>query len=59
MNWTGFSQATRELAELFRERLEATDLALIGTIRQDGTPRISPLEAGIFEVQLAPKRSQE
>ena len=52
MNWTEFSQAAPELARLFRERLEKTGLALIGTIRKDGTPRISPLEAEVFEDDL-------
>jgi hypothetical protein len=52
MNWATFSQATPELAQLFRERLDATGLALIGTIRKDGTPRISPLEADVFEDHL-------
>jgi len=52
MNWTKFSQAAPELAQLFKERLDATGLALIGTIRRDGTPRISPLEADLFEDQL-------
>lgn len=52
MNWTQFSQAAPELARLFRERLDKSGLALIGTIRKDGTPRISPLEAGVFEDHL-------
>ena len=41
-----------ELAGLFRERLDKTGLALIGTIRKDGTPRISRLEAGVFDRHL-------
>jgi Pyridoxamine 5'-phosphate oxidase len=49
MNWAAFAEAAPDLARLFEERLEATGLALIGTIRKDGTPRISPLEADIFE----------
>jgi Pyridoxamine 5'-phosphate oxidase len=52
MNWTEFAQAAPALADLFRQRLDATGLALIGTIRKDGTPRISPLEADIFEDHL-------
>jgi hypothetical protein len=52
MNWTKFSQATPELAQLFQERLDKTGLALLGTIRRDGTPRISPLEAEVFEGDL-------
>ena len=52
MNWTEFTEASPELAGLFRERLDKTGLALLGTIRKDGTPRISPLEAGVFEDHL-------
>jgi Pyridoxamine 5'-phosphate oxidase len=52
MNWTEFSQAAPELAQLFRERLDRTGLALLGTVRKDGTPRISPLEAEVFEGDL-------
>lgn len=52
MNWTEFSEAAPELAALFRERLDKTGLALIGTIRKDGTPRISPLEAVVFDGHL-------
>lgn len=52
MNWTAFTQAAPKLAALFRERLDKTGLALIGTIRKDGTPRISPLEADVFEHHL-------
>jgi hypothetical protein len=52
VNWTEFSQAAPELAGLFRDRLDKTGLALLGTIRKDGTPRISPLEAGVFEDHL-------
>jgi hypothetical protein len=52
MNWTEFSQAAPELAGLFRERLDKTGLALIGTIRKDGTPRISPIEPALFEGHL-------
>src|SRR6266545_4787513 len=52
MNWTEFTEASPELAGLFRERLDKTGLALIGTIRMDGTPRISPLEADVFEDHL-------
>jgi Pyridoxamine 5'-phosphate oxidase len=52
MNWTEFAQAAPGLAGLFHERLSKTGLALIGTIRKDGTPRISPLEAEVFEGEL-------
>jgi Pyridoxamine 5'-phosphate oxidase len=44
MNWSDFEQATPSLAHAARARLEATRIALLGTIRADGSPRISPIE---------------
>jgi hypothetical protein len=35
-----------------RERIERTGLVLVGTIRRDGTPRISPVEPLIVDGQL-------
>jgi len=52
VNWQQFSESAPELAQLFSERLDKTGLALIGTIRKDGTPRISPLEVDVFEDHL-------
>jgi nitroimidazol reductase NimA-like FMN-containing flavoprotein (pyridoxamine 5'-phosphate oxidase superfamily) len=42
--WTTFAEAAPETAAVFHRRLEATGLALMATIRRDGSPRISPLE---------------
>jgi hypothetical protein len=44
VNWGEFETAAPELARLGRERFEATHVALLGTIRKDGSPRISPVE---------------
>ena len=44
MNWARFTEATPELAELGRERFARHDLCLVGTLRRDGSPRISPCE---------------
>jgi hypothetical protein len=44
MNWAGFAKAAPTLAEFGRGRLVARDLALLGTLRPDGTPRISPIQ---------------
>jgi hypothetical protein len=41
-----------ELAERARERFAATGLSLVGTLRSDGWPRISPCEPLIHEGQL-------
>ena len=44
MNWRKFEAAAPELAALGRERFEATGVALLGTLRADGAPRINPVE---------------
>lgn len=52
MNWAEFADAAPELAKLGDERFEKHDLLLLGTVRKDGGPRISPVEYLIFEGQL-------
>ena len=42
--WTDFAAAAPETAAVFLRRLEATGMALLATLRRDGSPRISPLE---------------
>lgn len=44
MKWQEFEAAAPELARLGRERFEATGVALLGTLRGDGSPRINPVE---------------
>jgi hypothetical protein len=44
MTWAEFEQAAPYLAGATRGRLESTRIALLGTIRADGSPRISPVE---------------
>ncbi|MGH9209097.1 MAG: hypothetical protein ACRD2C_00265 [Acidimicrobiales bacterium] len=41
-----------ELAQHARERFAATGLSLVGTLRSDGWPRLSPVEPLIHEGQL-------
>ncbi len=43
MLWAEFERAATALAVLGRERFERDQLALIGTLRADGSPRISPV----------------
>jgi len=50
--WADFEAADPELAALGRSRFEATHLALIGTIRPGGSPRISPIEPYLLEGEL-------
>ena len=51
--WADFEQAAPELAKLARERIEPLGFALAGTIRLDGSPRISPVEVRFVEGELA------
>ena len=44
MIWSDFERAAPALAGAARARLEATRIALLGTVRTDGSPRISPIE---------------
>jgi hypothetical protein len=52
MNWAEFAAAAPELARFGEERFKSTGLALVGTIRRDGLPRISPVEPLIVDGQL-------
>jgi hypothetical protein len=44
MRWDEFAAACPELASLGEERLRARELCLVGTLRANGYPRISPCE---------------
>ena len=44
MIWAEFEAKTPELAKLGKERFERAGVALLGTLRRDGSPRISPVE---------------
>jgi len=52
MNWAEFAEAAPDLARWGEERFKATGLALVGTTRKDGLPRISPVEPLIAGGQL-------
>ena len=52
MDWNDFKKAAPELAKLGEERFENFGLVLVGTIRQSGWPRISPVEPLIVEGEL-------
>jgi len=51
--WGEFEEAAPELAESARERIERHGFMLLGTIRRDGTPRISPVEVRLVRGELA------
>jgi Pyridoxamine 5'-phosphate oxidase len=44
MTWHELELAAPEIASLGKERLEQTRVALLATLRPDGSPRISPIE---------------
>jgi hypothetical protein len=44
MMWREFEVAAPELARRGRERFKRTGVVLVGTLRSDGSPRISPVE---------------
>jgi pyridoxamine 5'-phosphate oxidase-like protein len=44
MNWSAFEAAAPALAGAAKARFGATHVALLGTLRPDGSPRISPIE---------------
>jgi hypothetical protein len=52
MRWSEFAEDEPRLAELGRKRLIDPGVVLVGTIRGDGTPRISPVEPLLWERDL-------
>jgi|RhiMethySRZTD1v2_1073278.scaffolds.fasta_scaffold02646_15 pyridoxamine 5'-phosphate oxidase-like protein len=42
--WTSFADEAPEIADLAARRIAATGLLMLGTLRRDGFPRISPVE---------------
>lgn len=47
MKWDQFTQTCPEIADLARTRFVRDQLVLVGTIRRDGSPRISPCEVDL------------
>ena len=50
--WQQFAESAPELAALGEAQFARTGLALVGTLRRDGWPRISPVEPFIVDGQL-------
>jgi hypothetical protein len=50
--WKEFAEAAPELAELGRKLISDKSLAMLGTLRRDGSPRISPCEAYFVDDDL-------
>jgi hypothetical protein len=51
-SWAEFEAEVPELAQKCRELIERFGYMLVGTIRRDGTPRISPVETHFVAGQL-------
>jgi hypothetical protein len=52
MTWRDLELAAPEIAEPGETRLDDARVALLATLRKDGSPRISPVEPFFFEGQL-------
>ena len=52
MSWRDLEAAAPEIARLGKERLDQTRVALLGTLRKDGSPRISPVEPFLTQGHL-------
>ena len=52
MPWDAFEAACPELASRARERFSKDELVMLGTLRADGSPRISPCETDIAQGHL-------
>lgn len=50
--WGDFAVAAPSLARTGRDRLDRAGIALLGTLREDGSPRISPVEPVFAEEHL-------
>jgi hypothetical protein len=52
MRWDEFAAAAPELADLGEERLRRRELCLVGTLRRNGWPRITPVEPDFVDGEL-------
>ena len=52
MRWDEFARECSELAALGEERLRRRELCLLGTLRRNGYPRISPVEPDFVDGEL-------
>jgi hypothetical protein len=52
VGWTRFAEDAPELATIGERLLHKTGLCLLGTLRKDGWPRISPCEVYIVDGEL-------
>lgn len=52
VSWKQFADSAPALAAVCLERFRSTDLVMLGTLRKDGRPRVTPIEFFFFEDDL-------
>jgi hypothetical protein len=52
VRWDGFVAACPEIASMAEERFRNDELVMLGTLRADGSPRVSPCELDLAEGHL-------
>jgi hypothetical protein len=52
MNWTEFTSTAPSIGPLAQEAFDEQHLAILGTLRRDGWPRISPCEVYFVESEM-------
>lgn len=52
ISWHALEAAAPQIAQLGQRRLETTRVVLLGTLRRDGSPRISPVEPYLSQGEL-------
>ena len=52
MNWNEFKGSASEIAGIAEEQFAGAGIAMLATIRRDGSPRISPCEVYIVDGEL-------
>lgn len=51
-SWKQFETESPDVARLARERFSAFDLVMLGTLKRDGWPRLTPIEYTFFDSEL-------
>lgn len=52
MTWRGLESGAPEIARLGKAQLDRSGVAILGTVRKDGSPRISPVEPRVCRGNL-------
>jgi hypothetical protein len=52
MRWDDFASDAPALAALGHERFDSSELVMLGTLRRDGSPRVTPLEYFFYDGEL-------